>query len=706
KYREELHANEIILLAYYIAAINIETVYADLVGEADRQGAYEPFCGILLTDTFALHEHPDRHDDLLPDNAERRTRQRELDIRVIVGNPPYVVGEEDGNSEDDKVEYPKLDGRIRETYAARTEATLVNGLYNNYIRAIRWASDRLGEDGGVIAFVTNGGFLDGKTAAGLRRCLVEEFSDVRIVDLKGNQRTQGERSKREGGKVFDSGSRAPIAISVLTKRPGAEATGAIHYHDIGDYLTRDDKLRLVREFGSSGGIEASGAWTTIRPDSFGDFLNKRDLSFDQHMQIGTKKKNAGPTLFDVYSHGVSTGRGAWVINSCPVALQKNLTTTSEAIEESLEQLRKGGSLVADSRRVSWTRKLKQEVEAGREVSVEDGEFGILRYRPFTLRHFLYHPRLNEERGQLPRLFPTLETDNRLICVPAPGNTTEFSCLIVDAVPDLEFVAAKGGSQCFPLHYYELAKEDGDTPDLFPSPDGPGFVRRDGITDKGLAHFQAVWPGEAITKEDLFHYVYGLLHAPDYRTRYADNLKKALPRIPAVASLEDYRAFRDAGRALADLHVDYEDVEPHPVTYREGDPRTWVVDDPEAFYRVKKMRFGGKRPNQDRITIHYNDHITLTDVPEAAYRYVVNGKSAIEHVMERQSVTRDTYDPVKKKGSDIVNDANRFAIETMGDPAYPLTLLRRVITVSLETMKIVDALPPLRLEAEAGAQAAE
>ncbi|WP_306120648.1 MULTISPECIES: type ISP restriction/modification enzyme [unclassified Roseitalea] len=699
KYREELHANEIILLAYYIAAINIETVYADLADEREGEAAYEPFTGILLTDTFALHEHRDMLDDLLPDNAERRTRQRNLDIRVIVGNPPYVVGEEDGNSEDEKVEYPKLDGRIRETYAARTEATLVNGLYNNYIRAIRWASDRLGEDGGVIAFVTNGGFLDGKTAAGLRRCLVEEFSDVRILDLKGNQRTQGERSKREGGKVFDSGSRAPIAISVLTKRPDSQAAGAIHYHDIGDYLSREDKLRIVRELGSAGGVESSDGWTTIKPDTFGDFLNKRDLSFDQYMLIGTKKKSAEATLFGVYSHGVSTGRGAWVINSSASALRKNVDTTIQAVSESLEGLQAGGSLVSDARRISWTRKLRQEVEAGRSVSPEDGEFGRLRYRPFITRHFLYHPRLNEERGQLPKLFPSVEVENRLICVPAPGNTTDFSCLIVDSVPDLEFVAAKGGSQCFPLHYYEEPARNENNPDLFATSDGPGLVRRDGITDEGLAHFQAAWPGEAITKEDLFHYVYGLLHSPDYRTRYADNLKKALPRIPAVASVEDYRAFRDAGRTLANLHVGYEEVEPYAATYREGDPRTWVVDEPEVFYRVEKMRFGGKRPNLDRTTIHYNDRITLTDVPEAAYRYVVNGKSAIEHVMERQSVTKDAYNPKTKKGSDIVNDANRFAIETMEDPEYPLTLLRRVITVSVETMRIVDALPPLRLPTE-------
>lgn len=707
KYREELHANEIILLAYYIAAINIETVYADLVGGAGEKAVYEPFTGILLTDTFALHEHRDMLDDLLPDNAERRTRQRNLDIRVIVGNPPYVVGEDDVNSEDARVDYLKLDARIRDTYAARTEATLVNGLYNNYIRAIRWASDRLGKDGGVIAFVTNGGFLDGKTAAGLRRCLVEEFSDVRIFDVRGNSSISGEQRRREGGNVFGEGTKTPIAISVLTKHPDAEAAAAIYYHNIGDYLSRVDKLRLIREHGSVGGLEASEGWTIIRPDKYGDFLNKRDLSFDKHLLIGQKGQQVDePVLFNIYSNGLSTGRDPWVVNASKVSLKNNVEKTIKNYQVSVLRLESGGVPITDVREISWTDGLKRDARRSRAIEEIDGSYRIGEYRPFTKRWFFFHDRLNERRGRLPDILPTNGMCERIICLAGPGNTTDFSALMVETLPSLEIVTAKGGSQCFPLHYYEASKEYKSTLNLFAASDNPGLVRRDGITDEGLAHFRKAWPGQAITKEDLFYYVYGLLHSPDYRTRYADNLRKALPRIPAVSAVEDYCAFRDAGRVLADLHVSYEEVEPYPATFREGDPRTWIVDDPEAFYRVEKMRFGGKRLNLDRTTIHYNVRITLTDVPEAAYRYVVNGKSAIEHVMERQSVTKDVYNPKTKKGSDIVNDANSFAVETMGDPEYPLTLLRRVITVSLRTMEIVDALPPLRLKAESKAKAAE
>ena len=702
KYRQELHANEIILLAYYIAAINIETVYADLVGGADEETAYEPFTGILLTDTFALHEHRDMLDDLLPDNSERRRRQRALDIRVIVGNPPYVVGEEDANSDDAKVDYPKLDSRIRETYAARSNARYVSDTYNSYIRAIRWASDRLGEDGGVIAFITNGGFLDGNASAGVRRCLVEEFSDLRILDLRGNQRTSGERSRQEGGKIFDAGSRAPIAISVLTKRPSGVAAGAIHYHDIGDYLSREDKLRIIASFGSAGGVEEAAAWTHIVPDEHGDWINQRDTSFDEFMKIGDNARDPDPAVFATYSMGVLSGRDPWAFNSSPSALEVNTRKLIDSYSSGLVAAdgtsKSATEIQRDPRKIAWSRGLKKKADGNRRIEFDPSAFRLATYRPFTTRWLYFNPDLNETRLQIPRMLPEANTATPIICLSTTGHRGAFSALMINQPPALH-VADMAGSQCFPLHYYDVPEVDEGTPDLFATSHGPSLVRRDGITDQGLAHFQTAWPGEAITKEDLFHYVYGLLHSPDYRSRYAGNLKKALPRIPAVASVEDYRAFRDARRELADLHVRYQQVEPFPSTYRQGDPRTWVVNDPEAFYRVEKMRFGGKRPNLDRTAIHYNDRITLTDIPEAAYRYVVNGKSAIEHVMERQSVTKDAYNPKTKKGSDIVNDANRFAIETMGDAEYPLTLLRRVITVSLETMKIVDALPPLRLPTE-------
>jgi len=273
-----------------------------------------------------------------------------------------------------------------------------------------------------------------------------------------------------------------------------------------------------------------------------------------------------------------------------------------------------------------------------------------------------------------------------ISVSGPGSKTGFTAYMIDSVAELCIATMKGGSQCFPLYLYD--QQDQESGGLFDS-QSSGLQRRDAITDAGLAHFQAAYPGEAISKEDVFYYVYGLLHSPDYRDRYADNLTKELPRIPCVKSYADFRAFSDAGRALGDLHVNYETVTPDPVTYKQGDPRTWVVKDPVSFYRVTKWKFGGTRPNTDKSTVIYNANITMTNVPLEAYDYVVNGKPALEWVMERQVVKTD-------KASGIVNDANDYANETMNNPAYPLELFQRVITVSLETQKIVRTLPKLEL----------
>ena len=419
------------------------------------------------------------------------------------------------------------------------------------------------------------------------------------------------------------------------------------------------------------------------------------------MAIGDKKANASTSILDLYSLGVVTNRDAWAVNSSEIELEKNMRTLIDSFSTSVDSVRAANATgeetvelrVNDARKISWTRALQKDLEKRKPLGFSTDRLVRTSYRPFTPRWLYFDPRLNEMVYRMPSIYPDASHRTRAISLSGVGHKGDFSVLMVDRPPSLH-AADMAGSQCFPLHFYEKPEHDENAPDLFDT--DTGLVRRDGITDAGLAHFAAAWPEEGITKEDLFHYVYGLLHSPDYRARYADNLKKALPRIPAVASAEDYRAFRDAGRALADLHVGYDEVEPFDVTYEQGDLRLANIGDPVVFYRVEKMRFAGKRPNLDKTRIVYNDRITLTGIPEAAYGYVVNGKPAIEHVMERQSVTVDKHDPAKNKGSDIVNDPNRFANETMGDPAYPLLLLRRVITVSLKTVEIVNALPPLRL----------
>lgn len=683
KYREEIHANEIVLLAYYIAAINIETVYHELIqGELNDNAPYEPFGGILLTDTFQMYEQErDMVANLLPDNSERRTRQKALDIRVIIGNPPYSAGQGSANDNAANIAYPTLDAAIRDSYAAHSSATNKNALYDSYIRAIRWASDRVG-DAGVMAYVTNAGWVDGNATDGLRKCLVEEFSDLYVFHLRGNARTSGEQRRKEKGNVFGEGTRTPVAIFVFVKNPDATEHGRIHFHDIGDYLSQKEKLDIVRNVASIDGITAATGWTQIEPDENNDWLDQVDASFDRFIQIGDKALPDDQKVFELRSRGLETSRDAWAYNASKQKVARNI---QRSINHYNKLLNDGKEAETDTRSISWTRGLKKRFSNREKINFKDGQVVRAIYRPFEKTQVFFGRTFNEYVNQMPRIFPTGSIDNRIIAATGIGASGGFSAYMVNVLPDLNMMAA--GAQCFPLYLYEETKLGEG---LFATPDGEtGFTRREAITDDGLAHFQTAYPGETITKEDLFYYIYGLLHAPDYRERFKNNLAKALPRIPAVRSFADFAAFRDAGRRLGDLHVNFESVEPYLVTFKEGDHSliNEAQDDPVKFYRVKKMKFGGKGKEKDKATVIYNDNITMENVPLEAYDYVVNGKPALEWVMERQVVKQD-------KASGIVNDANDYANETIGDPRYPLDLFRRVITVSLETMRIVRGLPEL------------
>lgn len=701
KYRHEIHANEIVLLAYYIAAINIEAVYHSIVG-----GDYVPFEGICLTDTFQMYEKEDLVDALLVDNSKRRKRQKQLDIRVIVGNPPYSVGQKSENDNADNVAYPNLDSRISQTYAAKSKATTTKGLYDSYIRAIRWASDRVGNNG-VVGFVTNAGWLDSQSADGLRKCLVEEFSSLYVFHLRGNQRTSGELSRKEGGKVFGSGSRAPIAISVLAKNPEAKERGLIHFHDIGDYLSREEKLGRVSAFASIGGISEANAWRRVIPDEHGDWLKQRDEGFGAFVSLGDKKSD-GCKLFETFSQGVLTARDAWTYNASKHVVADSMRRTISFYNEELARFHGGnpgldrkslasimdGFLDTDATKISWSSSLKDEVLRGRRLSFRGDALASSVYRPFFKQWLYFDSRLNHRVSRMPGIFPSADAENRVICTSASGGTVAFSALMMGVIPGFK-VVGDGGTQCFPLYIYDEPSEEqtAAAPGLFASEPGERR-RRDAITDEGLAHFRSAYPGEAISKEDLFYYVYGLLHSLNYRDLYSDNLGKELPRIPRVKTAADFWAFSKAGRELAELHLNYETVPMYAGAKVEGDNGKLAATD----YRVVKMKYGRQGKDKDLTTLIYNQKITVTGIPPEAYDYVVNGKPALDWVVERQCVKTD-------KDSGIVNDANDWAIETMNNPRYPLELFLRVITVSLETMKIVRALPKLDILNEKGGEVA-
>ncbi len=670
KYRSEIHANELVLLAYYIAAINIESAYHSVVGAEE----YSPFEGICLTDTFQLYEKEDLVSALLVDNSARRTRQKKLDIRVIVGNPPYSVGQDRTNDNNANVAYPALDARLASTYAARSDATSSKALYDSYIRAIRWASDRIGSSG-IIGFVTNANFVQASGMAGMRRCLADEFSSLYVFHLKGNQRTAGELSRREGGKVFGSGSRAPVAISLLVKNPEAKRHGHVLFRGVGDYLTREQKLEAIASFRDVGGVAATGGWQTIEPDEHGDWLNQRDATFGRFLPLGDKDQ-PDAAIFVTYSNGVNSGRDAWTRNWSVKAVAEQVGKLIDCYNSELKRFARiapvaaraeresafGAEVESDPTKIGWSRGLKNEFIKGTELTFERAKIRPSLYRPYTKQWFYFDRQLNEMLYQMPRLFPLEGGDNLVIGTTHGESRSGYSVLMMNATPSFH-TADMVGSQYFPRYVYDI--ETG--------------TRRDAISDGGLRHFQNFYPAEEISKDDLFYYVYGVLHSPDYRERYSDNLGKELARIPRVSSADHFWAFSNAGRRLSGLHVGYEQVSEYEKVLLEIPAK--------ADFRVEKMRFakGTTGKDKDRSTIHYNAAITVRGIPLDAYEYVVNGKSAIEWVMERQGVSTD-------KESGITKDANAFAKETMKDPRYPLSLLLRVITVSLETNRIVAALP--------------
>ncbi len=666
KYRHELFASEIVLLAYYIACVNIEVAYHGIT----RSARYEPFSGICLTDTFRMHENSAEDEDLFPafeENGERVKRLCAQDIRVIIGNPPYSVGQRSANDNNQNAAYPRLDARIAETYAAQTKATNKNSLYDSYIRAFRWASDRLTDDG-VLAFVTNGSYIDNNAMSGFRQSLINEFSSIYCFNLRGNQRTSGELSRKEGGKIFGSGSRTPIAIILLVKKKGKPAAtpATLYYHDIGDYLTREQKLTTIREFQSINGIN----WDILTPDSHGDWLNHRTDGYDSYLPMGdkaTKGKAETKAIFRIFSNGVKTNRDAWCYNFSRSLLQKNITQSIDFFNIQSAQCAKGEDLSYDSTRFSWGRQQKKDAEKGKRYHFLSTSLRKVNYRPYCKCHGYIHKDMNDMLYQMPKLFPTPKHKNLVIQLTGKGSSKSFSCLVSSIIPDLE-VISKG--QCFSLYWYEKKEAATGMLDLGQEEREGDYIRHDGITDFALKQFRSAYNDRCISKEDIFYYIYGLLHSPEYRTRFTNDLKKELPRIPFSRHFQEFSA---AGRELAQWHLHYETIEPYPVT----------EDRIGENYRVSKMRFPKKG---EKSAIIYNDTITLRNIPLEAYDYIINGKSAIEWVMERYAITTD-------KASGITNDPNAWCEET-GNPRYILDLLKRVIRLSLETTRLLSTLPPL------------
>ena len=694
KYQSEIHANEIVLLAYYIAAINIEAVYHSIAG-----GDYVPFEGICLTDTFQMYEKEDLVDALLVDNSARRKRQKKLDIRVIIGNPPYSVGQKSENDNNDNLSYPHLDGRIRDTYVKQSSQAIgKKSIYDSYIRAIRWASDRIGENG-AVGYISGSSFIEKFAMDGMRRSLAEEFTSIHVVNLRGDIRKNmlSKGAAKEGGNIFGSGSMTGIAITIFAKNPAATERGQIFYHDIGDDLSCEAKLAILHEFRSIDGIAAlTDGWKKIVPDRHGDWLKQRNDNLSSNIPLGIKKGSSGNRIVEWYSYGVNTARDAWCYNYSKSALISNIQRMIASYNMEVKRYKAAcvgllpnqypepsDFIDTDPTKISWGVNLKQGLAKFKTIEFDPDAVTQSLYRPFTKRWLYFSKSLNHSLYRMPLVFPKFGSENLVICVSGIGARSGFSTVITDCVPNYDTLEK---ALCFPLYTYGDAGQDIDESEqselLDESSETTGGSRKDSITVPGLAHFQSAYEGELIDRQDVFYYVYGILHSPDYRTRFAENLSKEVPRIPCVRSAADFWAFSKAGRKLADLHLNYEKAELYPVGVHYVGASPIGKD-----YHVEKMKYGKKGKEKDLTVIQYNSKLTLTGIPLEAYEYIVGGKAALEWVVDRQCEKTD-------KDSGIVNDANDWATETANNPKYPLELVQRVITVSLETMKIVNALPAL------------
>ena len=530
--------------------------------------------------------------------------------------------------------------------------------------------------------MSNGAWLDGNSTDGFRKSLEKEFSSIWVFNTRGNARTQGELRKKEAGNVFGSGSRTPITITLLVKNPNAANNRAgIHYHDIGDYLSQEEKLTILRQFSTV--LNSLIKWETLEPNSEGDWLSQRNEVFDTFIPMAPEKKFdiKCQTFFNTYSNGTVTSRDAWVYNFSKNSIIANMSrmiefynTQRETFKDEIEK--KNPKLLelieSNPSMISWSVNLKNDFTKNIGHKLNSNFIAISQYRPYTKQRLYFDRSFIERPGFNDSFFPVINQENHAIGITGLGSSKNFSPLMTKNAFDFQTLM---NGLVFPLYYYEERKKN--NPTLFDTAGENDFIRRDGISDFILERAKQQY-GKNVGKEDIFYYVYGILHSTDYRTTFANDLKKMLPRIPLIEDVRDFWRFSKAGRQLAELHINYENVPPFKGVE--------VTGAESGFFHVEKMRFPQKEQND---TILFNSRVTVSNIPTKAYEYIVNGKSAIEWIIERYQVT-------VHKESGIKNDPNDWA-EEVGNPRYILDLLLSIINVSVQTVDIVNSLPTIRLE---------
>ena len=651
KYRNELWCNEILLMPYYIATLNIEhEFYA-------ATGTYLPFEGISLVDTFELAE--ERQLSLLTqENTARVAKQKASPMFVVIGNPPYNAGQVNENDNNKNRKYPAMDARIEATYAKDSTATLKNSLYDPYVKSLRWASDRIGKEG-IVALVTNNSFLDGTSFDGMRQHLAADFDEIYILDLGGNARKD---KLVADASVF--GIRVGVSISLFVKRgEGQREPARIYYYRTDDAWDKHRKFEFLAQTEHVGNVP----WQTLKPDArhtwLTEGLHPEFLTFVPMGSKATKRTKGEPegVIFHKFSTGVNTSRDAWVCNFNRGALAQNVQHLINAYNDEVQRWRGvedktahnvNDFVNADDKEIKWSRDLKAKLTRGRFAEYTEDKVRQELYRPFTKTNLFFDRVLNDVVGGFPAIFPTLdaEAENRVICVPGTGGRAPFWCCMTNLIPNTAFITLDS-NQCFPFYIYD---EDGTN-------------RRENITDWALENFRTHYADDTITKWDIFHYTYGILHHPDYRERYAADLKRDLPHIPYA---DDFWAFARAGAQLAELHVNYETQPQYPLTFVEDATK-------QLDFRVERMKF-----SKDKTRLLYNDFLTLEGIPSSAFAYRLGPYSALEWVVNQYRVKSE-------RRSGIVNNPNDAE-----RPRYIVELIGSVITVSLETVEIIEGLPAL------------
>ena len=642
KYTQELHANEIVLLSYYIAAINIEAVFDEINGDEP----YAPFEGIVLTDTFESTEIEDTLDDtFFGTNDKRLKRQQEKPITAIIGNPPYSFGQKDGNDDNQNISYPKLEQTILSSYVERSKAGMLGGMYDTYVKALRWATNRLEQDG-VVAFVTNGSFIDSQSADGLRASLYDEFNHLYIFNLRGNALGQGDIRKKEGGNVFGGGTRTTVAVSILVKNNSS--SHELHYHDIGDYLTQKEKLALISDFEDISQLN----WQKIIPDENNDWINRRDSNYLKYAPISGQ--NNSPFILSTI--GVNSDRDTWVIG---FSKEKILSNSKKLIDKYNEEVKinrgkNNKPMNFNPMETNWSRKLLRLYSNGEFLEFNPTRITQELYRPFTKKWLMYDRNIVENPG---KFYSKWGESNLAIYITGGGTQKPFSVLVSNIILDKQTLGNGKGLMRFDNEVDETL--------LFQSNDNMNQTFADKL---------------GLSLDETFAYVYGLLNSREYQEKYANDLKKDLARIPIVKNKEKYV---EVGQKLMELHLNYEEV---PV-YEDVEITPFV----NPNYKVTKMRFAKKRDENgksvnDLSVIIFNSDITISNIPEKAYKYVVNGRSAIEWIIDQYQVKTD-----RKSG--ITDDPNDYS----DDEKYIFNLLLRIINVSVQTVDLINSLPKFEVE---------